>query len=113
MFGHMIKTFIRAAFISFLLLIAFSLAFYMAFHVPELQHSPFFTPSQTILTVLTFGLGGADYNGLFALSPAYEEGPDKPGPPFVTVSIILWILFIVGILILLINMLVSLDYHDY
>ena len=106
MFGNIIVTFIRVVLLSFLLLIAFSLAFYMAFYRPgaEFSTSPFYNPAQSFLTILTYSLGGADYNGLFALS--HEGQTDLVPPPFLTVSIILWVLFLIGMLILLINMLV-------
>lgn len=107
MFGNIIVTFIRIVLLSFLLLVAFSLTFYMAFYRPgaEFFTSPFYNPAQTFLTVLTYSLGGADYNGLFALS--HEGEINLVQPPFLTVSIILWILFLIFMLILLINMLVS------
>lgn len=107
MFGHMIRTFVQAFFLAFPIMIAFALAFYMAFYSPELESSPFFNPFLTSLTVLSYSFGGADYNGLFALS---HEGETNLEPlPFPTVSIILWVLFLIMMLILLVNMLVSLD----
>ena len=107
MFGNIIVTFIRVVLLSFLLLVAFSLAFYMAFYRPgaEFFTSPFNNPAYTFLTVLTYSLGGADYNGLFGLSHEGEENLVQP--PFLTISIIVWVLFLIGMLILLINMLVS------
>ena len=108
MFGHMTKTLIQAAFLSLLLLIAFSLSFYMAFFRPgmEFESSPFFHPAQTFLTVMTYAFGGAEYNGIFALS--HDTGTTTlVEPPFLPVSVLLWFFFLAAVLILLINMLVS------
>ena len=113
MFGYMIKTFVQALFLSVPILIAFTLAFHMAFYSPGVKLSPFFNPAQTIITVLSYSLGGADYNALFALSHEREmdnviirEDPERV--PFRIAATILWILFLIVMLILLVNMLVSL-----
>ena len=107
MFGNILSTFFRTVLLSFLLLVAFFLAFYMAFHIPgmEFSSSPFYNPELTLLTVLTYVTGGADYNEVFGLS--HERGRVLATPPFLPVSIILWISFLIIMVILLINMLVS------
>lgn len=115
MFELMIKTFIQATLLFFPILIAFSLAFYMAFNLPGMTISPFGNHIRSIVTVLTYSLGGADYNALFALSHVEGEGSalDQLRDrliPFPITSGILWVLFLIVMLILLVNMLVSL--HD-
>ena len=96
-----------------LLLIAFVLAFYMAFHVPgtDFSASPFFSPVHTFLTVMTYVTGGGEYNGLFGLS--HNRGAVLKTPPFFPVSVILWVGFLIVMVILLVNMLVSLGYCNY
>ena len=108
MFGHILSTFFRTILLSLLLLIAFFLAFYMAFHVPgtDFSASPFFSPAQTFLTAMTYVTGGGDYNGVFGLS--HNRGEVLETPPFLPVSVILWIGFLIIMVILLVNMLVSL-----
>ena len=108
MFGHILSTFIRTILLSLLLLIAFFLAFYMAFHVPgtDFLASPFFSPAQTFLTTMTYITGEGDYNGVFGLS--YDRGKVLETPPFLPVSVILWIGFLIIMVILFVNMLVRL-----
>lgn len=108
MFGHILSTFIRTILLSLLLLVAFFLAFYMAFHVPgtDSSASPFFSPAQTFLTAMTHVTGEVDYNGVFGLS--YTRGQMIQSPPFLPVSVILWIAFLIIMVILLVNMLVRL-----
>ena len=111
MFGYMIKTFVQALFLSVPILIAFTLAFHMAFYSPGVEFSPFSDPAQTIVTVLSYSLGLADYNVLFALSQEGEMDNVRPKEnlvPFPVASTILWVLFLIVMLILLVNMLVSL-----
>ena len=111
MFGYMIKTFVQALFLSVPILIAFTLAFHNAFYSPGIKFSPFTGPARTIITVLSYSLGLADYNVLFALSQEGEMDNARHREdlvPFPVASTILWVLFLIIMLILLVNMLVSL-----
>ena len=110
MFSNIIRTFIHTIFLSALLLVAFSLAFYMAFFRPEMEfsRSPHSTPGRSILTVLTYVTGNIEYNGLFSLS---HDGGQPMEIPFLPISSLLWIVFIIIMLIVLVNMLVS-QLHD-
>ena len=110
MFGDIFLTFIRTLLLLLLLLFAFFLAFFMAFHVPgtEFASSPFASPGQTMVTVWTYVTGGGDYNSLFRLSHEPRGSELVTRRPFLPISILLWIIFLIMMVILFINMLVSL-----
>ena len=100
-------TFFHTALLSALLLVAFSLAFHMAFYQPGMDFTPLSHPGQAILTVLTYVTGGADYNGLFSLSHENISREEHLEIPYLTISILLWVTFLIIMIILLANMLVS------
>lgn len=112
MFENIIVTFSHTIFLSVLLLMAFSVAFYMAFFIPGIEPTPFSNPGLSLFSTMTHATGNVDFNGLFMLS---YDGDDDQELPFLPVSIMLWITFLIIMIILLINMLVRdvLILHEY
>ena len=113
MFENIIVTFSHTVFLSVLLLIAFSVAFYMAFFSPGIEFTPFSNPALSFFSTMTYATGNVEFNDLFSLSHDGNQQRDIPFPP---VSIMLWITFLIIMIILLINMLVrdlfmSHEYH--
>ena len=106
MFENIFKTFLRAIVLFVLLWIAFSIAFYMAFYDPEQLFAPLSTPGLSILSVLAYITGSADFYGVFSLSEELNS-ETSVHIPFIPISIILWITFVIVMVVLLINMLVS------
>ena len=100
-------TFMHTVFLSVLLLIAFSLAFYMAFFQPGMNFTPLSNPGQSILSVMSYIVGAVDYNGLFSLSHENLSKDEHLEVAYLPISILLWIVFLVIMVILLVNMLVS------
>ena len=80
----------------------------MAFLHPGLSFAPLSTPGLSILSVLAYMTGAADFNGVFALSEGL--GKSSVPIPFLPISIMLWITFVFVMVVLLINMLVR--YHN-
>lgn len=107
MFENIIVTFVHTIFLSVLLLIAFSLAFYMAFFSPGLDFTPFSNPGLSLFTVLTYVTAETDFSGLFSLSFDGNDNTRRGDLPFLPISVVLWTTFIIIMIILLINMLVS------
>jgi len=111
MFLSICWTFLKAVILFALLVLAFSLAFYMIFFEPQYQRSPFSSPGRAILKGMTMTTGDFDFDSLFRLSPNGEkEGVDDISFPAITV--ILWMIFIILMPILLTNMLVGLAVDD-
>ena len=112
MFENIIVTFSHTIFLSVLLLVAFWVAFYMAFFSPEMQFTPFSNPGISIFSGMTYATGHVEFNDLFSLS---HDGDKHRDLPFLPVSIMLWITFLIIMIILLINMLVRdlLMSHEY
>ena len=79
----------------------------MAFFHFGMNFTPLANPARSLLTVLTYLTGGADYNGLFSLSHDSISEEDHRQLPFLPVSVLLWITFLIIMIILLINMLVK------
>ena len=78
----------------------------MAFFFPGLPFASLSTPGLSILSVLAYITGSADFNGVFALSEGLD-GTNLVPIPFLPISIMLWITFVIVMVVLLINMLVS------
>ena len=79
----------------------------MAFFYPGLPFAPLATPELSVLTSLAYITGAADFNGVFAL-PDERSSEKRVQIPFAPISVILWITFVIVMVVLLINMLVSL-----
>lgn len=113
MFVDIFYTFCRLFFLSLLLVIAFGLAFYMAFYEPILMRQPFSTPARALLKTMTMTTGEFEFDGIFRQSPGGAEAASLQGEiPFPPISYILWIVFIILMPILLTNLLVGLAVDD-
>lgn len=103
MFENIIVTFSHTIFLSVLLLVAFSVAFYMAFFSPGIKFTPYSNPGLSVFSSMTYATGNVEFNNLFSLSHSGDSHQDLP---FLPVSVMLWITFLIIMIILLINMMV-------
>ena len=113
MFVKVFYTFCKVIILSFLLVIAFSLGFYMAFHQPltvTASRSPFSSPARSIVKTMTMIVGEFDYEDIFHLSSLEPEVMLEEIPYF-QVANLLWILFLIVAPILFLNLLVSTLYE--
>ena len=111
MLQDIFHSFLKMTALSFVLVITFALTFYMAFFEPgiEFSRSPFATPGRAIIKTITMTTGEFEYDGIFrqtpgGLSPGTTDIP--PELPFLPISFLLWIIFIIVMPILLTNLLV-------
>ncbi|CAI8048714.1 Transient receptor potential cation channel subfamily A member 1 homolog [Geodia barretti] len=112
MFIDIFYTFCRLFFLSFLLVVAFGLAFYMTFNDPDLMRQPFSTPARSLLKTMTMTTGEFEYDGIFRQAPGGIDPGTVREIPFPPVTYILWIVFIILMPILLTNLLVGLAVDD-
>lgn len=108
MFEILLKRFVKVIILTGLVVITFSLSFYLAFNQlqPLFRASPFASPLNSIWKTMTMMTGELDYESIFRQA---SGGSDTkiPGLPFPEVSYLLWILFLIVMPILLNNLLVS------
>ena len=110
MFLNIFYTFWKLIILTALLVIAFSLSFYMVFNEPGIlfSRSPFADPARSILKTMTMITGELDFDAIFKQTPGgVLTADDVPGQvPFPEVSYMLWIIFLILMPILLSNLLV-------
>ena len=110
MFLNIFYTFWKLIILTSLLVIAFSLSFYMVFNEPGIlfSRSPFADPARSILKTMTMITGELDFDAIFKQTPGgVLTAADVPGQvPFPEVSYMLWIIFLILMPILLSNLLV-------
>ena len=110
MFVDIFYTFWKLIVLTALLVMAFSLSFYMVFNEPGIlfSRSPFADPARSILKTMTMITGELDFNAIFKQTPGgVLTADDVPGQvPFPEVSYMLWIIFLILMPILLSNLLV-------
>lgn len=73
--------------------------------LPPLQRTPVSTPARSIIAIITMTAEGPDMDPFRVSYSGENEGNEEI--PFLVVSYILWLVFVVVMPILLINMLVS------
>lgn len=110
MFEILIKRFLKAIVLMLLLVVMFALAFYMTFNQfnPLFQRSPFATPLNSIWKTMTMMTGEMDYEDIFRQSSGGTVD-QVPELPFLAISYVLWILFLILMPVLLSNMLVKIN----
>ena len=116
MFVNVFYTFWKLIILTALLVIAFSLSFYMVFSEPGVlfSRSPFADPARSMLKVMTMVTGELEFDAIFKQTPGgVLTAGDAPGQvPFPEVSYMLWIIFLILMPILLSNLLVRMySYH--
>lgn len=115
MFQSIVWTFVRIAIPAFLLVLAFTMSFYMLFFVPNPLYaaSPFATPGLSIIKAMTMSAGEVDYNSIFQLTSEGAASEDEVLSPIpYPVSFLIWIFFLILMPILLMNLLTSLAVDD-
>ncbi len=88
------------------------LGYCMQFFSICLQRSPFYSTSRSLVQLLSMTAGGFDFGSLFRLSPD-GESEEAEEIPYLAVSYILWVIFIILMPILLINLLVCIAISIY
>ena len=107
MFEILLKRFVKVIILTGLLVLTFSLAFYLTFNQldPLFRASPFASPLNSIWKTMTMMTGELDYESIFRQASGGSD-TQIPGLPFPELSYILWVLFLVLMPILLNNLLV-------
>lgn len=108
MFEILLKRFIKVIILSGLLVMTFSLTFYLAFNQldPLFRVSPFASPLNSIWKTMTMMTGELDYESIFRQASGGSD-TEVPGLPFPEIAYILWFLFLILMPVLLNNLLVS------
>ncbi len=75
--------------------------------VKFLQRSPFSSPGRAIIKTMTMTSGELDFDNLFRQYPGGAESEEIEEIPFLEVSFLMWIIFVILMPILLSNLLVS------
>ena len=121
MYMAILSRFMKASIVAAVFLVAFSLAFYMVFHEPDLkvnmyykrhyfhlclcvfaQGTPFDSPEITIVETISQALGSPDFS-IFRL---VNDGTQHNQVPYLALFVIIWIVFGVFISVLFITFLV-------
>lgn len=112
MFVKVFYTFCKVIVLTCLLVVAFSLSFYMAFYNPKkiFARSPFYIPGRSLVKTMTMIAGEFEYESIFNFpslpqSRKFEDLiPEEV--PNLEMATILWILFLILAPILYLNLLV-------
>ena len=111
MFVKVFYTFCKVIVLFLLLVIAFSLAFFMAFNIPNgtFRHSPFATPARSMVKTMTMIVGEFEYEQIFNLSSLEAKKTEDVFVPIAydEVANLLWVIFLVLGPILFLNLLVK------
>ena len=114
MFEILLKRFVKVIILTGLLVLTFSLAFYLTFNQldPLFRASPFASPLNSIWKTMTMMTGELDYESIFRQASGGSD-TDIPQLPFPELSYTLWVLFLVVMPILLNNLLVCAIYIQF
>jgi hypothetical protein len=107
MLQKILYQFINVSLVAVVLVFSFGIPFYMAFHDPTVEDSPFGSLWYSIMTIIVFTVGGPE-NIMLDLDNDWSEDYFL----FPVASYLLWIIFIVAMSVLFLNLLTGLAVGD-
>lgn len=107
MLQKILQQFINVSLVAVVLVFSFGIPFYMAFHNPTAEESPFGSVWYSMMTIIVYTVGGPD-NIMLELDNDWADDHFL----FPLISYSLWIIFIIAMSVLFLNLLTGLAVGD-